>query len=57
MNPTEYFIAELSKLLEKHETETGTYIEFIRINRVPMQKIDNEIRAERPIQDIELELK
>ena len=56
MNPTEHFIAELAKLLEKHSAETGTYIEFIRIERVGLQA-EGEIRAARLITSIELDLK
>ena len=57
MNPTEHFIAELAKLLEKHSAETGTYIEFIRIERLSGLQIEGELRAARPIKTIDLELK
>ena len=58
MNPTEYFISELHKLLQKHEKETGTYIETVRIDRVAkavMQK-NEKLRIERPVVEIRLEI-
>ena len=39
MNPTEYFIARLMELLEKHQAKTGTYIERININRVNTETV------------------
>jgi len=57
MNPTEYFVEELRKLLDKHEEETGTYIERINIRRYPFMNAGEGVRAKRIIGEIELDIK
>jgi len=56
MNPTEHFITELYKLLQKHEEETGTYIETIRISRVSIEE-SGKLRMSKPVTEINLEIR
>ena len=55
MNPTEEFIAELVKLLDKHEEVTGTYIGTIKIVRY-LDKQVSQPRGKSLIIDIQLEI-
>ena len=56
MNPTEYFMVELHKLLQRHEKETGTYIVGIKISRVPIEE-SGKLRMRKPITEINLEIR
>jgi len=55
MSPTEKFIFVLESALEAHVQATGTYIQKIHIESIPLDKI-NTVRAERTLTEIKLEI-